>query len=142
MISIESLIRPISSDQLYETLVDVLERVQIPARSWRKGSVARSILGAVAEVGSQGAALVSSAVAGGFLLLAKGDWLKSRAKDVYDVDFVAATYATGKVTLSNTGGAVYTIGADELIVRSSSTKARYRVTQAFVLGSGSELVPT
>lgn len=142
MIPIELLIRPITAPALAELLFDGLETIGIPARSWREGGVARSIVGVVSTLGSQGSKLVADAIAGMFLAFAKEQWLTAHAKDVYDVERIEATFAAGFVTLTNTGGAVHTVGADELVVRSSNTGARYRVTEAFVLGSGSPTSPT
>jgi phage-related baseplate assembly protein len=142
MIPIEVLIRPISPTALSELLFDSLETLGIPAKSWREGGVARSIIGVASAVGAQGSELVSEAIGGLFLAFAKGVWLTAHAKDVYDVDRIEASFAAGFVTLSNEGGAVHTVGADELIVRSSNTGARYRVTEAFILGSGAPGSPT
>lgn len=142
MIPIDVLIRPVTSDDVFEGMLTVLETLGIPARSWREGGVARSILGVVAEFGAMGASIITSCIAGMFLFFAKGTYLTAHAKDVYDVDRVAATFATGQANLTNKGGGVFSIGADELIIRSSNTGARFRVTEAFVLGSGTELAPT
>lgn len=142
MIPIEVLIRKISSDELFELFLDSLEAVEIPARSWRKGGVARSILGVLAQKGSQGAAVLADLIGGMYLLFAEGIYLTAHAEDVYGVERIEATFAAGEVVLTNTKGAVHTVGANECIVRSSNTGARYRVTEGFVLSSGSEAVPT
>ncbi len=132
-LSIDSLIRSVTADDVFEALLSNLETVGIPARSWRAGGVARSVLGALAEVGYQGATIVTSCVRGMFLALGAGAYLTAHAKDVYDVDRVEATYAAGEVTFSNSGGAVINVGANEMIVRSTETGARYRVPAAFII---------
>lgn len=142
MVPIEVLIRSISADELFELFLDSLETVEIPARSWRKGGVARSILGVLAQKGSQGATALADLIGGMYLVFAKGVYLTAHAEDVYGVVRIDATFAAGEVTLTNTKGAVHTVGANECIVRSSNTGARYRVTEGFVLASGSEAVPT
>ncbi len=142
MIPIDVLIRRVSSDDIFEGLLTVLEKMKIPARSWREGGVARSILGALSEFGAMGAAIVRDNVAGGFLDFATGDYLTAHVEDVYGVKRIEATFATGPVTLTNTRSVSHNIGADELVIRSSNTGARYRVTEAFVLGPGSESSPT
>lgn len=139
MIPIEQLITPLSADDVFEKLLAGLETVGIPARSWRPGGVGRSILGVVAELGYQGSSMVTAAVRGTFLAYAEGPWLTAHASDVYGVERVAATFASGQVTLTNAGGAIHDIGADELVVRSSASGARFRVTQAFVLGASSSI---
>ncbi|MBX3205119.1 MAG: baseplate J/gp47 family protein [Labilithrix sp.] len=138
-IPIEVLVRPVSADDVYEASLRVLERVKIPARSWRPGGVARTLLSTLCEVGAQGASVVTSGIGGMFLAFAKKAWLTAHAKDVYDVDRIEATFATGRVKLTNNGPLSHTIGPDELVVRSSTTRARFRVTEGFVLGAGSSV---
>lgn len=142
MIPIETLIRKISTEDLFDLALGALETIQVPARSWRDGSVAKNLVAIGAQLGADGAAIVADLIAGGFLLLGSGDYLTDHAEDVYGVTRITATFATGTVTLTNRKGAVHTIGANELIVSSSNTSARFRVTDAFVLGSGSETSPT
>lgn len=142
MITIDRLIQEKTADEIFELALDSLEAVGIPANSWREGGVARSIVAIFSQFGAQGSSVLASCVKGMFLLFAEGVYLTAHAKDVYDVDRIEATFATGYVTLTNTGGAVHTVGADECVVRSSNTGARYRITEAFVLSSGSEASPT
>lgn len=139
-ITIEELVVAPTADEVFEKLLDACEAVQIPARKWRKGSVARTILTVVAVLMAQFMAVVAANVAAGFLTFAAGKYLTAHAKDVYDVDRIAATFATGQVTLTNSGGAIYAIGANELVVRSSITGARFKVTQAFVLNAGASVI--
>lgn len=138
-IDIDDLVRYVTLEEVYEYGVSRLEAAEIPARQWRPGGVSRSVLAAVANVGSQGSRIVTDCVRGGFLLFAAGSYLRAHAKDVYDVDFLPATQATGEVTLTNAGGATHTVGANELIVRVSGTNKRFRVTEAFVLNANSAI---
>lgn len=144
MIPIDVLIKTVTADDIYEKALDMLEVAKVPARSWREGGVAKTLVGMLAALGAAGAALITSLVRGFFLFYAEGDYLSAHALDVYDVERIPATFATSidSVKLTNKGGAVHTIGANQLIIRSSNTGARYRVTQAFVLGSGTEASPT
>lgn len=130
MIPIEQLVRSISTEDLFELMLDGLESVKVPARSWRKGGTARTIISYLASFGSQGSEIVSSAIAGMFLLFARGDYLTNHAEDVYGVKRIKATFASAPdaVVLSNVGGAVYPVNANELILRSTNVAgARYRV---------------
>lgn len=135
MIPIDVLIRPVTSEQIFEKALDMLEAVNIPARSWRQGGVARTLLSVGAELGFQGASIVTSCVRGFFLFFGQGDYLTAHAKDVYDVDRIPATFATGKVVLTNTAGGVFNELANTVIVRSSTTNARFRITVDFSLGA-------
>lgn len=139
--TINELIKTYTPTEVATYLEDLMEANDVPAKSWKKGSVARTMLGVVAQVGSQASVVVSGAVAGMFLLLGKGNFVIAKAKDDYDVDRIAATAATGFVTLTNTGGQVYTVGANECLVRSSVTKKVFRITQGFTLGAYATSAP-
>jgi phage-related baseplate assembly protein len=141
VIPIDVLVRPVTSDDIFEKALDMLEVVKIPARSWRDGGVAKSVVGILSEFGAIGVNVVASIVGGFFLAYATGDYLTAHAKDVYDTDRIAATFATGVVTLTNVRPLAHSIGANEMILRSSNTGARYRVTQAFTLDAGSTGTP-
>lgn len=145
MIPVDVLIRPITADDIFAKVVQTLESVNIPAGDWRDGGVAKTIVYSCCSYAADGVALVSSIVKGFFLAYAEGDFLSNHAEDVYSVIRIAATFATGQVTLTNSGGAVYTISANTLVVSASNTGARYMVTQDFVLPaatvSGSVVTP-
>lgn len=129
MIPIEVLIRPIPRDELFDLMLGAIETLKVPARSWRAGSVARTIVAVCAEFGSQGSYLLSELIRGMFLAFGRGDPLTAHAEDVYGVERIKATFASSQdaVVLSNAGGGVYPISANELVVRAKSTGARFRV---------------
>jgi hypothetical protein len=140
-IDIETLMASVTADQIFDRLLGVLETAGVPARSWRRGGVARSVLGALSDVGYQGSVIVRDGIRGMFLAFAEGSWLAAHAEDTYGTEKIAATFATGEVTFSNTGGAVHSFGADEIIVIATESGARYRVTEAFIIPSGSVASP-
>ena len=142
MIPIEQLITPITADALFDVLLGMLESIGVPARSWRQGGVARTILGAIAQVGSQGSFVVADICAGMFLFFAKNQYLTAHAKDIYDVDRLPATFASGPVTITNTAGGSYgPFGANELVVHSSNVGARFKITEAVTILPGSTSTP-
>jgi phage-related baseplate assembly protein len=130
MIPIESLVTPITADQLTEIVFDALEAAKIPARSWRPGGVSRSILGVLISFAAMAATLLTSLISGMFLAFARGDYLTAHAEDVYGVKRIPATFASAAlgVTFTNAGGTPRTVNPNELVVRSSNTGARFRVT--------------
>lgn len=138
IIAIDDLVRYITTEEAYEWLVFRLEALELPARNWRPGGVARSVLGEVSNLGSQGSRIVTDCVRGGFLLFAGGVYLRAHAKDVYNVDYFPATQATGEITLTNAGGATHTAGANELVVFVSGTNKRFRVIEAISLPGNSQ----
>jgi hypothetical protein len=65
----------------------------------------------------------------GFLSTAEGDWATVHAKEVYNVDRQAATYAKPTVTLKNNGGGVFpSLGNGGLTVKCSATNKTYHTT--------------
>jgi phage-related baseplate assembly protein len=143
LIPIDLLTQAPTVDEVFGNILDSLEAVGIPARSWRTGSVARSIVGIVALLYSQVYFLVAQAIAGNFLAFATGDFLTAHARDVYGIDRFQATFASAAapmgVTLTNSSGAIYTEGADQIIVKSSSTGAQFSVSIPFTLNASSSL---
>lgn len=131
---LDTLIRAVTKDEAFEMALDMLESVKIPARSWRRGGVARSIVGVLATVAAQASDIVANGIASQFLEHAQRDWLTLLAHYLYKVERITATFASGYVTLTNQGGGVFDYGANEVVIKASSTGARYRITEAFHLG--------
>ena len=142
MIPIDVLIRPVTSDDIYEKALDILEALQVPARSWKEGGVAKTVVGVLAQLGAMACVVITFLVRCFFLAFAEKDGLTAHALDVYDVDRLPATFASGPILLTNKGGASYTRGANEVIVTSSNTSARFQITEAFTLLGGSDASPT
>lgn len=132
---IDTLIRAMSKEEVFELALDLLEEVRVPARSWRPGGVARSIVAVLAALGAQASSIVSGGIRAQFLEYADQDWLTLLAHYMYLVERIPATFAAGFVTLVNQGGGVFDYGANEVVVKNSTTGARYRVTEAFHLGT-------
>jgi len=76
---------------------------------------------------------MAAAIKAGFLESATGAWLALLAKNVYGVDKILATFATGQVQVSNAGGGVYPFNPGELQVKNSSTGAVYANTASITL---------
>ena len=106
-LSIDELTKPLTEDQVLERLLTIIEDLGLPARSWRKGGVARTILRAVARTYAGFTELMAAAIKSGFLETADGAWLRLLAKFVYGVDFIPATFATGTLQFTNAGGGIY-----------------------------------
>ncbi len=138
-LSITDLFTPLTADQIRAKMVVELLVLNIPADKWRAGGVASSIL----TVASMVLALLSIAIVeilqGFFLPTATGGGLKALAYYVYGVTVPDATFATGTITLTNTGGGSYTKAIGAYSVRNPITKAVYSNSVAFSLGSGETL---
>lgn len=134
LLPIDTLIRSVTQEEALEVLLAGLEAVGIPARKWRPGGTFKAFAGVVATAGSIGANIIAAGLKANFVPSpetgegAAGAWLTILAKLVYGVDRKPSTFAAGQVTIVNTGNQVFTWGADEVILYSSETKARFRVT--------------
>jgi len=111
LITVAELLRSASTAQVFETFLSALTAVGIKAREWRKGGALYTMLYIVAGVFAGFTLLALGFVESGFLETAKGGWLTLLAYHVYNVMRIPATFASGYVQLSNTGGISYTGGS-------------------------------
>lgn len=134
LLPIDTLIRGVTPEEALEVLVSGLEAVGVPARKWRPGGTMKAFVGVVATAGSIGSNIIAEGIKANFVPSpetgkgASGPWLTLLAKLVYGIDRKPSTFAAGQVTIINQGNQVFTWGADEVILYSSETKARYRVS--------------
>lgn len=136
MIDIDSLLTSSTEAEILDGFLSSLEAMGIPARSWRKGGTARSILVIVAALYAAFTVLMVTIAQAGFLPTATGGWLTVLARYVYGVERITARYATGVVTLTNVGGGVYTFAAGAFLVVDSDTGKSYANLAGFTLAAG------
>lgn len=159
MIDIEDLFTPLTKDQIETSMLDILEALNMPARSWQSGGVARTIVATVAQKISDFTGIISLATKSGFLDTAETDWLTLLAHYVYNVDRIPARSASGTITLTNASGGSYVVGVGDLHVAHQDSGAVYTNTtggtipagpggtldlefQADVVGTGSDAAPS
>lgn len=128
MISITDLITPMTVAESKAAIYDVLDTLGVPTTGWRSGSVVRTIVALNAVIYSAATQVMALLSRAGFRELASDDWLTLTADQVYGVERIAATFATGEVTLTNAGGGVYVLEAGDLVVSSSVTGKSYTNT--------------
>lgn len=140
LIPVDDLTTPLTADEVNEKFLAILETLNMPARSWRQGGVARTILKTVATTYAGFTLLMSQAIKSGFLETATGDWLTLLAKYVYGVDRRVSTFATGDITFVNAGGGVYPpVGSylpDQVRVTWVAGKKTYANTAIFSVPGG------
>lgn len=141
-LSVDDLFTPPTEAQVLETFLSELETLGLPSRSWRVGGVARTILRVVAKTYAGFASIMAEAIRAGFLETARGKWLTLLALNVFNVTRREATFATGDLQLTNTGGGIYSYGADEarfLKLGATADTRTYTNVEAFTLGAGDVL---
>jgi len=141
--SFDELVTPLTRAEIQASFYRVYATLGLKTSSWKGGAVVRTMTWASSIVLSGFSALQASIAKSGFLELAEGPWLDLVAWYVYRQKRVAATFASGVLTLNNNGGGVYEADPDDLIFTNPATNKQYRNTAAVSIGSGEQnvLVP-
>jgi hypothetical protein len=135
-VSLASLILQETKDAIYAGALAVAAAVGLPVTSWQAGDPTRTLLHVEAEKLSVLEAIVANFIASGFLDYATGVWLEILAKQVFNVDVPAATYASTNVVLSNGGGGYYPIDVGSLTLKSSISGKTFHNITGGILASG------
>src|SRR5689334_15006781 len=133
MLPIDQLINPLTKDQVKASIYNLLKAAGVPVTSWQEGAVVRTLIAIIAAIFAGFTEVIAVATRSGFLDLAEGIWLTVLAYYVYGVTRIEATFATGKVTLTNTGGGLFDMEPGDLILLCPSTKKTYTNVAAFKL---------
>ena len=135
-VSLSDLIKPLSADQVFETLQGVITTLGVPVRSWARGGVMRTMLRVFAQTAAGFTELMSSAIRSGFLDFAAGDWLTLLGRYVYGVERTEASFAQEYLTLTNTGGGNFTKAAETVRAKWTIGNKEYVNAEAFTLAGG------
>jgi hypothetical protein len=136
MISINDLLTTVTTDQQEEKFLVSLEAVGLKPRAWRKGGALRTILRVIAGAFAGFSTSMLGFVQAAFIETSTAGWLTLLAFYVYGVSRITATFASGNVQLTNTGGGVYPVVAGGLIVNHATTGKAYTNVSAFTLNPG------
>lgn len=137
-ISIAELLRAPTRDEVNEKFLTILETIGVPARSWRKAGVWRTIVRGAANIYADAALLLTAFNGAKFLETATGDWLTVLARNDFGVERTPASFATGQLTLVNLGG-VYTVAASALRAVNPTTGKLYTNVSPFALSPNQTL---
>jgi phage-related baseplate assembly protein len=133
--SLDSLTTPLTREEVQASIYEVLATIGVNTTGWKPGAVVRTIIVGVSAVLSALSILQSKIARSGFLELSEGDWLTLVAHYVYGVDRIDATFGTGVITLTNSGGGVYSFAIGDLIFTNPDTGKTYRNTAAVDLAA-------
>jgi hypothetical protein len=136
-IPITDLLTPIPAAQFRSTMVNLLVALGVPANQWRSGGVASTILTVVSNTFEMFSTLMTEALASNFLDYASGSWLVLLAYYVYGVTAQPATFASGQLTLTNTGGGIYDYPLNGALFGNGTVQ--YTNEQSFSLGASSSV---
>lgn len=132
-LSIDELFRELTEAEVRESFLSIFESIGIPARSWRLGGVASTMVTVLARTYAGYTGLNSRIAKLGFLDSSDGSFLRLLAEKGYGVTPRDATFATGSVTLANASGGLHSVAPGEAVFLNPSTKKRYTNTSAFTL---------
>lgn len=138
-IPLEDLVTPLTRTDVETKIYEVMATVGVRTTAWKPGAVVRTMVTGCSIVIAAFSTLAAKLARSGFLELAEGVWLALVAWYVYGVAKDYATFAEGYVTLTNTGGGIYDLDAEDLIVSNPTTGKQYRNTTAFSLPALSAL---
>jgi len=142
MIPITALLVALTPAQVRAVMVQNLIQLGIRADLWNQGGAASTILTVVATTFAGFTATMAAALGAGFLPTASGAWLVLLAYYVYGVVAVPATFATGFVTLTNTGGGIYTWQPGQLIIGNvNKSTVQYSNVNVVTLGAATAFGP-
>lgn len=133
--TIDELLRPWTREEVQAKIYAAIAKRGVNTTSWAAGAVVRTMTLGASIVLSAFSNLVVIATKSGFIQWADEDWAPNVAEYLYGVTPLPATFAAGQLRLTNTGGGVFSVEADDLIVQNSRTGKQYRNTTAFALGS-------
>lgn len=136
------LVKTVTFAEFRASIYGVLARLGISTTTWAPGDPTPAQIESTSimleALSEQQAEIAKS----GFLEFAQGAWLRIKAKYDYDVIPEDASFATGELMLTNTGGGIFNAAAGDLIVRNRVTGKQYRNLVDFDLGSGATIVIT
>lgn len=133
--SLDELTTPMTTEEARASIYDVLSRTGVTTTTWKPGAVVRTIVSALAIVLAALSTMQARIARMGFADLSEGEWLTLVARYAYGVERITATFATGLVRIDNASGAVYDLGAGDLVVSSPTTGRTYRSTSAVTIGA-------
>ncbi len=135
MSAVDELTTPLTREEIEAAIYAAIEAYGVSTSGWKPGAVTRTVIAAVSIALASLSTLQAQLARLGFLRLSHGTWLEAVARNVYGVEKIHGTFATGPVTLSNAGGGVFTVDVGDLVVIDSGTGKAYRNIEAFSLNA-------
>jgi uncharacterized phage protein gp47/JayE len=130
---LDVLIQPQSKEQVQAAILDLCVAAGLKVTTWKTGGVALTLVGVVSQLFAGFTSVVSPFVKGGFLDLAEAGYLTLLAFYVYGVSRIEAIYAAGDVSVTNTGGGLYTFAPGEFICSNPTTGITFANDGAFTV---------
>ncbi len=137
--TLEQLFTPITREEVVESMLSVAEDLSLPIEAWQPESVGREILEITGQKVSDQSQTGALAAAAGLLDFAEGDWLTLSVDQIYDVERIEATFATGTLRLTNTSAVAHVLAAGDIRAAHDDTGQTYTSTTGGTLAAGGTL---
>lgn len=128
LLPLDQLMKKLTVDELKSTAFSVLTTLGFPVTSWQAVAVIRTLVVLFCRLLAPFTDAMVLVTASGFLDYAKGVMLEVLAEQVYGVTKLKATFATGSLTLNNSGGGSYVFQPFQGRFLNSTTKKLYTNT--------------
>jgi hypothetical protein len=144
--SLATLLVQESQNAIYNRALSIATSLGLPVTAWQVGDPTRSMYQLEAATLEVLENVVVGYISSGFLdyaaALPDSRWLTILAQQQFNVTVPPASNATCSVTLTNSGGGVYQINANDLTLKASATGQTYHNSSGGFLGAGGTLAIT
>lgn len=132
-LALDTLLATLTPEQALAQELELATTAELPVTAWEEGDNTLTLLEVIAFWLAAHRRASRTILSAGWLDHAEDtDALTATAREVYGVDRIEQTYATGRATITNSGDDTHTIGANDLSLEVSGTGATYRNTSPSV----------
>lgn len=144
MLPLAELLQPLTREAVYRALLSFAAELGLTTTAWQDGEPPKALLVIFSQwIAATYNVAILPIVRALFLDFAEGTLLKIVALTLYGVQWKAATFATGKVTLENRGLVPHTFQPDDVAIKNTAGKVFRNKTGGFLAAwSGSGDYPT
>lgn len=137
--TIEELFAPLTRDQVLASEIAIAQQLGLPVTAWQPVSIGREILYIDAQMVANFSVTTSAAARGGSLQYATGGWLTLLAWNVYEVERIESSYATGSILLDNSTATPHTFAPGDVRVLNNTNGKTYTNTTGGTLVASGDL---
>lgn len=134
-VTLNDLVTPISPSDALASMLSIAQTLGLSTTAWQPLGMARTILATQAQIDSDYSKIVNFIAQGGYVSYAAlmvdttgnpvTTWMTLVAKNMFNVDRIDATFATGPVPIINSSGVTYTFAAGQFHLSNSTTGKTY-----------------
>lgn len=145
-VTLNDLVTPISPTEATATILSVAQALGLQTTAWQPLGMARTILATQGQISSDYSKIVNFIAQGGYVSYAAQmvdttgnpitTWMTLVAKNMFNVDRIDATFATGPVPIINGSGTTYTFAAGQFHLSNTTTGKSFSNASAISITPG------